>query len=87
MMNDVEFDAILTEIDQLEKKVKEVTEKHAKNKGQWDRKTEAVTDRLAQLAAWVSDRMHNRSCKVDPNDPVYKRSTLRRVRRALNFSY
>ena len=78
---------IITEIEQLENKVKAFVIEHKEKRGKWDRNTEKIMDKIVTLGTWVHDTIHN--CAADPDEmnPVYRRSMLRRVRRALRYSF
>ena len=85
MDKSVEMQSIIARIDALENDVKAVIQEHKANNGSWDRGCEAVTDRLALLAAWVHDKMHGIECQPDELSETYRRSMLKKIRRALRY--
>lgn len=60
-------------------------ESYVQKERRWNRTAEKLSDKLGHLAGWIHDYTHRRDVKVDTECPVYQRSTLKRVRKALYF--
>ena len=67
----------------------QVEEMKAAQKEPYTKRMEKLADRLAFLSAWVVDYANGRDCIPDETstDKKYLSSTLRRIRRALGYSY
>ena len=81
------LDAVIKQIDSLEIELKAYMQIRKGMNGEWDRKCETMMDKLTILGSWVHDYMHNCVALPDADNPVYKRSMLCRVRRALKYSF
>ena len=82
-----DLDAVIKQIDHLEIELKAYIQVHKGMGGKWDRQTEIMMDKLTVLGSWVHDYLHNCVAIPDQMNPVYKRSMLCRVRRALKYTF
>lgn len=77
---------IMSLLDQAETLTRSEIEANPK----WDRPAEKVTDRLANLAAWIHDRTHDHIGDPAPPETMsvqYKWSMLRKFRKALGCEF
>lgn len=84
-----EYTSILERLNALESEIKDTTRRHLaqSQREKWTRETEAITDQLVQLGAWVYDVIHGNEASPDPLNEKYLKSMLRRIRKALKYSY
>ena len=83
------------DLDILENLVKNAVTEHTAlakklKKEPYCRDAEKMMDRLVFLGTWIKDHMQGTDCPQDTRDetcPRYRKSNLRRVRKALNFDW
>lgn len=80
-----DFEKIIRDIETLEKKVESFAAQRKLEKNRWNKHSETIMDKLVFLGVKLHDTIHECECKPDEMCPVYKRSMLRRVRRALRY--
>jgi len=84
-METKEFNQLMERLGVMENEVRRVIAEHKEKKGRWDCKTEAITDKIALMGAWVFDVMHSTDCPIDEQSERYNRSMKKKFRKALGF--